>query len=380
MNNFVFFYAFLGNSFLIGIIGLLFLVVKRLFKNKLSCVVTYYISFVIVLSASFPFGLLISKQIKSIFSDIHTVAAQTILNNPIPTNHTLSGNDFACAVFCVWLIISLLVLLSIVLRYKKFKRVVDRWKKKTDFKSSVLSGVPVFSCKIIYTPMLVGLVKRELIIPETVSDSHVLDLICMHEVIHHKRNDILMKAVILTICSFNWFNPFLWILAKDNAEDCEVSCDLLAKRYMCEKDKKNYCTLLLSFAKQPNEKMLPITSFSSSYRTLSRRVNAMMNDDCDKKTSATCMFLVVCILLIFAVIITAYNAPVISATQKNSGKISVESNIIINGQYITPTQLNSDGNATTYIGNDEKSNDGIAYSIIVDDPENNYFLNLISDN
>lgn len=380
MNKMLLFQAFLINSFLSGMIGLLFLAVKRIFAKRLSCIVTYYISIVITMSAAFPLGLLISNPIKNMFSDRHTVTDKAAGKNVFHSDHTLFSTETTHIIFCVWLIISVLLLCSIVVRYIKLMRDIDRWKIKSDLSSSALKGVPVYSCKIICTPMLVGFVKRELIIPEAVNDRYALDLICMHEAVHHKRNDILIKAVVLTICAFNWFNPFLWLLAKDNAEDCEASCDLSAKRTMCENDRRRYCTLLLSLAKQQNKKMLPISSFSSSYRTVSRRVNVVLNSDHDKKTSAFCLLSAICILLVSAVIITAYNAPVVPGAQTdNADKSSAENNITVNGQSIRPTQINIDDNEIIYRVNSEKSDDNIAYAITVDDHEMDCSINVITD-
>ena len=360
------FKSFLINSFLSGMLGSVFLVIRRAMIKKLSCMVTYYISFFIILSAIFPFGVLMSKPIKSVVSDTHIPAITFIVENDTSQKHWEINNNYFCFVFYIWLVISLLLLCSIVIRYMKLVRDINRWKEPSDFKSSEIGGIPVYSCKIVSTPMLIGLIKRELIIPETLIDSYSYSLICKHEIVHHKRHDIIIKTVIMIVCTLNWFNPLIWMLARNNADDCEASCDLIAKRTMQENDKKYYCKLLLSIANQSSI-FLPVSSFSNNYKSVSRRIDVILNKKCDKKSTSVYLLFLMSVLLAGSMIISAYYTPVFpSQTVNDINDGEIKSNITINGQAIKQMKTSSDDNEITYEVSDKKSNSDVEYIIVTD--------------
>lgn len=367
MNRLIFFNAFFVNSFLVGFIGLVFLTVKRLFVKKLSCAVTYYISFFILLSAAFPFGSLLSKPLKGAFSKTNANVLKAVDLNTLSSKQILPDDKTANVIFCIWLAVSILLLNAVIIRYIKLVRDINRWKIKLDYKSALLNGVPVYSCKIVSTPMLVGFIRRKLIVPEAFKDDDSLDLICRHEIVHHKRHDILIKTVLIFVCAFNWFDPLLWLLLKDNADDCEASCDLSARKTMHENDKKRYCALLLSLAKRQSNMLLPISSFSSNYKNISRRIDVVMKNDRTKRSSAVWLFSFICVLLAFVTIVTAYNTPLSSnELAQNKDNISAQNNASVNGNESTPKHTQTDGDEITYKFNDEK----VAYEITVDDDQN----------
>lgn len=75
------------------------------------------------------------------------------------------------------------------------------------------------------TPILVGLLRSNLILPEVEIDEWEARMIFTHELIHWKRRDLWVKAAVLLANAIHWFNPAVYRLAKQTSTFCELSCD-----------------------------------------------------------------------------------------------------------------------------------------------------------
>lgn len=75
------------------------------------------------------------------------------------------------------------------------------------------------------TPMLMGLLKPQIVLPRSDYSAEELRLILRHELFHFKRKDIFYQLITLIFVSLHWFNPAVHIMAKATEADCETSCD-----------------------------------------------------------------------------------------------------------------------------------------------------------
>lgn len=74
------------------------------------------------------------------------------------------------------------------------------------------------------------------------------EYILVHEEIHVRRKDTLVKTVFYGLVCIHWFNPLVWIAFSAMSADMELSCD---EKVLKEKGihiKKNYATSLLTLA------------------------------------------------------------------------------------------------------------------------------------
>lgn len=89
----------------------------------------------------------------------------------------------------------------------------------------ITSNIHAFSNNIVKTPMLVGLFKTRLILPEVEMNERELSFILKHELIHFKRRDLWVKSLALVANAIHWFNPVAYRLTKQIDTFCELSCD-----------------------------------------------------------------------------------------------------------------------------------------------------------
>ncbi|MCL2236508.1 MAG: DUF2807 domain-containing protein, partial [Defluviitaleaceae bacterium] len=131
--------------------------------------------------------------------------------------------------------------------------------------------VRVLRCREISSPMLMGLFRPTILLPLRADYSpNELAFVLRHELIHHKLRDIWVKLLLLTIKSIYWFNPAVYLMAKQSEQDMEMICDGLTTNGMSFEDKKTYSHLILSFARSSS---YPLTTSmaSSSKKMLKQR-------------------------------------------------------------------------------------------------------------
>lgn len=123
------------------------------------------------------------------------------------------------------------------------------------------------------SPMLMGVFRPVLYLPDTYSQSEERDVI-LHELCHMKNFDILLTMLATLVLCLNWFNPIIWISFFVFKRDIEVFCDERTLRYSA--DKQDYAKLLLKTATAHREKfVLGTTSLQSGKTDVKRRIKYM---------------------------------------------------------------------------------------------------------
>lgn len=123
------------------------------------------------------------------------------------------------------------------------------------------------------TPMLIGLFRPTIYIPDGNSEAETRDTL-LHELSHMKNFDVLWSMLATLLLCLNWFNPIMWISFFMFKRDIEVFCDERTLRYA--DDKQNYAKLLLKTATARKEKfVLGTTSLQSGKADVKRRIKYM---------------------------------------------------------------------------------------------------------
>lgn len=123
------------------------------------------------------------------------------------------------------------------------------------------------------TPMLIGLFKPSIYIPENLSEAEK-EATLFHELSHMKHLDILWSAVATLVLCLNWFNPIMWFSFFIFKRDIEVYCDQRTLKYT--ENKQSYAMLLFKTATAGKEKYVPgTTSLQSGKADVKRRIRYM---------------------------------------------------------------------------------------------------------
>lgn len=98
------------------------------------------------------------------------------------------------------------------------------------------------------SPMLVGIIYPVIYIPyREITEEH-MRMVLLHELIHYKRKDLLVKWFSLFVNAIHWFNPLAYVLCSNISEACEISCDMAVTKNMSEEERKSYMKTILELA------------------------------------------------------------------------------------------------------------------------------------
>ncbi len=241
--------------------AIIILSVKRLFGNKISPLWHYYIWFVLIIQLAIPFlpesrfsmrSLLpISGRFAEGSSDVVT---QSFLDQvPFSRGVPITWGQL---LLVTWLVGVVLFATVILVRYLKFKRQINRLSEMTDERVSIVLNQAKADLhvkrdvKLVChgtTPMMVGLVKPVVLMPESYEYAE-LKPIFYHELTHLKYFDVLISWITVMLRCLFWFNPLIWYSFKVMQQDSELVCDYRVVKRLDLKHRKLYAYILLKYA------------------------------------------------------------------------------------------------------------------------------------
>lgn len=184
-----------------------------------------------------------------------------------------------------------------------------------------MGHILVFSSDEIATPMTCGLIRPYIYLPTRMDfgNRELLRHILMHETMHIKHRDNLMKAVMLAALCLNWFNPLVWLMAKCLASDLETACDeAVLKHCQDEDERKSYAFSLLAMAITGNRTTLLYSAFSKT--EVEKRIQSILHY---KKASffllTAAVLFMTCSTVAFATGVQAPFSPYLTSTCASDG-------------------------------------------------------------
>lgn len=139
---------------------------------------------------------------------------------------------------CVWLLG-----IAVMLAYG----VVTYLKLRSRLKKAVHERDNIFIASDISTPFVCGILAPRIYLPYTLGDEEK-QYILLHEQIHIRRGDYILRIVSFFALCLHWFNPLVWIAFFISGKDMEMSCDEAVIQKVGSGVKREYSASLLSLA------------------------------------------------------------------------------------------------------------------------------------
>ena len=169
--------------------------------------------------------------------------------------------------FALWLAGGLGVLGWNGLSHLRFRRWLARWGRPVESPELLraynalgdalgLNRRPKLTvCPGLGAPMLAGLLRPVLLLPEGRASGRMLHYALLHELTHYRRRDIWLKALMLWVCAVHWFNPLVWLMARAVERDTELACDEGAAGRLPAGERAEYGRAILEAAAAGKERM-----------------------------------------------------------------------------------------------------------------------------
>ena len=100
-------------------------------------------------------------------------------------------------------------------------------------------------CPGLPAPMLAGLFRPVLLLPEGEQEPEALRCALLHELTHYRRRDIWLKTLALWVNLVHWFNPVMWYMVRLVERDTELACDEAVLRLLPPQEHAAYGRTIL---------------------------------------------------------------------------------------------------------------------------------------
>lgn len=183
----------------------------------------------------------------------------------------------------VWFVIAILLFCSKVEGYIWFTKRLAEHSSAADNPDNVPQRLAVRSTDMLQSPMITGIFRPTLYIPESDLTPSEQSLILEHELVHYRRGDIVFKWLIMAAKCIHWFNPIVYILAGYIERECEASCDFKATRSMSDADKKQYMYTLVDMIERETTSLSFGAQMSAEKSGLKLRIRAVKHKPCSRR-------------------------------------------------------------------------------------------------
>lgn len=284
----------------ITLTGLMLLLFKKIFRDKLSARWHYLVWLVLLVRAILPanvrlfstgFALnnLWMEGMKRIRGMVE-MGRTSLLSGPFG----MGGGDLSLLrdvpvgawsatdmLFVVYLCGVAVVVIYDIIIYGKLRREIKKGREATTTLIEKISAVGekynlpkqerVTVCRGFETPFLCGFFKPVLVIPEGMEET-VDEKVLLHEMLHLKHHDVLVNFALHLLQALNWFNPFVYWLCRVIRNDSEALCDQRALERLEGEEKREYGMLLLGMADRRHASRIGTTSMANGAKNIKTRV------------------------------------------------------------------------------------------------------------
>lgn len=251
-----------------GILTGLAYVLKLLAGRKLPKSFQYWIWVIVLLRFLIPFSFEDSVM-NAVFINDSSPPLATAPPPPVTPGGTLpvhpdtdveivegaSRTDYTSqSLAIIWGLGAFTVTIIHIAGYFRFNKVLGRTNepaavREIDVLSGMLKGrsrVRLYRNPFVTTPMLVGIIRPRIVLPDAAYSDKQLKNILMHEVTHLKRFDLAVKWLAVFAVALHWFNPLAYLVKREMNRACELACDEKVLDILGSADKQAYGETLIS--------------------------------------------------------------------------------------------------------------------------------------
>lgn len=297
-NLWVVLYVTLG----ITLTGLMLVVFKKIFQDKLNARWHYLVWLVLLVravlpanvrlfSTSFALNTLWMEPMKKLRGRVE-MGMDSLLSAPFGMEggdlSLLKGGGWSLTdtLFVVYVAGVVLFLLYDLLIYAKLRKEIRQGREASlSLQEKILRTAETYAlpkqeavrvCKGIETPFLCGFFKPVLVIPESMEET-IDEKVLLHEMLHRKHHDVLVNFALHLLQALHWFNPFVYWLCRIIRNDSEALCDQRVLEKLEGEEKRAYGMLLLDMADSRYASRIGTTSMANGAKNIKTRIRRIVD-------------------------------------------------------------------------------------------------------
>ena len=276
-------WSFLLQTLTVSGVAALILVIKALFKDKLSPKWQFAVWSVLGIIMLLPAGMfgrytlfrwqLIVELVKSLFG----VYSFTKVLFPIPIIQSIP-QTIAEWIFAVYVLGILVFIVKYLVSYFKLRRVLKLGDVPNDeklariFEIASEQGIKVgkvIEVSGLPSAFVCGVFRPILVIP---AENELNEKIVLHELFHLKNKDTLWSVIICALRCLHWCNPLIVYCANRAINDMESRCDQYVLEHLEGEERREYGHILLSMANDRFSKTPGSTCINNGGKNIRARI------------------------------------------------------------------------------------------------------------
>lgn len=200
---------------------------------------------------------------------------------------TLQWSTVLCMVYLTG---AALMLLGSLAHHARYLRMLRRWRKPVSDRRilalydalrdemGIRRAIPIYLCQAVDSPMIAGIFRPCILLPENHLNLSELRLVLRHELTHYQRGDLYVKLLELLCVSLHWYNPLIYLARREIDYACEASCDERVMRGASLDDRQYYSeTIITVIRRQRARGTVLSTSFYGGKRGMKNRILTIMD-------------------------------------------------------------------------------------------------------
>ena len=285
-------WEFLFQSLTASMIAAIILIIKYIFKDKLSASWHYGVwgalALRIIVPVSggkgytfLPLELWIETLKGAIESGLNSSYSGAFepmrirFSFPVVYTSPVSITDW---IFVIYLLGVIVFLARYILNYIKLRILLNKGAyisiENQQLIDSIALQYNLNSCKAVEvegvpSPFVCGILRPILVIP---SDKNIDKKIILHELLHLKYKDAMQSILWALLRSIHWCNPFIHFIFNKIENDMEILCDYRVLERLEGEEKREYGNILLSMANKEYPHAPGTTSISNGGKNIARRI------------------------------------------------------------------------------------------------------------
>ena len=336
-------------SISMSVLALLYIVLTPFLAKRYTAKWLYYSWLIIVIGFIIPLRPNIKipiLQIKETIAPyyIEQIALRNVTEDIVQTeaiSHSIWMTPWYWWIGILWIIGVIGCSSYHIIRHRRFIRIAKRWSEEIteptildivqhlQVELKIYNQTKLLFCSCITTPMMIGFINPVILLPSKNIPVDELSFMLKHELIHFKRKDLWYKGLVFLATAIHWFNPIVYLMAKEIAVECEISCDAEVVKGTDVDKRQQYSQAIISVIKNGSRVQ---TSFSTNFyggkKGIKNRIISIM--DMKKKKAG---IMIICLVIIGVMItgvtfITSSNIEVIEDNAQLNGQAE-ESNMTV---------------------------------------------------
>lgn len=260
------FYIVLYMSFISTFVAIAIILIRRIIGSRLPAIFSYILWSLLLFRLLVPISFVSESSIfnylpvKSKSEIIYNYDNESYESKSISIEESYKEESRGLNVSItssIWITVSILLVSGFTISYLysmyKFREGIIY--KSIEMGEIIMSltrrNIKIYSIEWIDTPVVIGIFKPRIIVPSYTTkeeNKEILKNIVIHEVVHIKRKDNIIKLLSIFTACVHWFNPIVWKCLFLSHVDMEKACDERVINITGGKNKKQYAQSLLSFA------------------------------------------------------------------------------------------------------------------------------------